>query len=81
MTGIQEIQDSIFELEAELAGKHIELALAKGEKAVAHHYKHKMHEAIHARRAFRIAVGQDSDECFFDIAGQADRVVMQGIKK
>jgi hypothetical protein len=32
MTGLQELQDAILSLEAQIAGKHMELAYAMGER-------------------------------------------------
>ena len=78
MTGLQELKDEELGLVAQLAGKRMELAMAQGEKAVAHHYKNKMHEAIQAHRAFRIAVSEASGSCYFLAAAEADLVAMLG---
>lgn len=68
MTGIQELQDAILGLDAQLAGKHMELAYALGERDIAHKHRQAMERAIKAQRDFRIRCGADGG-CFFDQAG------------
>jgi hypothetical protein len=81
MTGLQELQDEILGLEAALAGKRMELAQGQGEKETARQHQHAMYASIQQRRAFRVAVSDQDGECFFDAAGQADKLALQGIKK
>lgn len=79
MTGLQEIQDDILGLEAQLAGKRMELAMAQGERDTARQHLFAMNTAIQARRAFRIGLSEDAGHCFFDAAGAADKPVIQGV--
>ena len=74
MTGLQELQDAILGLEAQLAGKHMELAYALGERDVAHKHRQAMEQAIKAQRDFRIHCGISDGGCFFNAAGHADQV-------
>ena len=76
MTGLQELQDAILSLEAQIAGKHMELAYALGERDIAHKHRLAMEQAIKAQRGFRIKCG--AGECFFDQAGARDALVVQG---
>ena len=76
MTGLQELQDAILGLEAQLAGKHMELAYAMGERDIAHKHRQSMEQAIKAQRGFRIKCG--AGECFFDESGARDALVVQG---
>jgi len=78
MTGNQELHDDILGLEAQLAGKRMELALAQGDKVGGRLYMNRMNELVRERRAFRINVSESHGECFFDAVGQADRVAMGG---
>lgn len=71
MTAIQELHDEILGLEAQLAGKRLELAMAQGERDTARQHMHAMNAAVIARRAFRIQCADDAGECFFDAAGAA----------
>ena len=72
MTGIQELHDEILGLEAQIAGKRLELAMAQGERDTARQHLHTMHQAIKARRDFRIQCAEDAGGCFFDAAGAVD---------
>jgi len=81
MTGLQEIQDSILGLEAELHGKRLELAMGQGERDTARQHLQAMKQSIQTRRDFRIAVSEVQGGCFFDAAGQADRIAMGGVCK
>lgn len=76
MTGIHEIHDDILGLEAQLAGKRMELAMAQGERETARQHLHAMTQAIQQRRAFRVAVSEQDGGCFFDASGQADRIAI-----
>ena len=76
MTGLQELQDAILSLDAQLAGKYMELAYALGERDIAHKHRLAMEQAIKAQRDFRIKCG--AGECFFDQAGARDALVVQG---
>ena len=75
MTGLQEIQDDILGLQAQLAGKHMELAMALGHRTEANQYRMEMEQAVKIRRSYRIAVGTSDGGCFFTAAGHADQVV------
>lgn len=63
MTGLQELQDAILSLEAQIAGKHMELAYAMGERDIAHKHRQAMERAIKAQRDFRIKCGQGGTQC------------------
>ena len=54
MTGIQELQDAILGLEAQLAGKYMELAYALGERDIAHKHRLAMEQAIKAQMGAQI---------------------------
>ena len=75
MTGLQELQDEILGLEAELHGKRMELSMAKGDRVEAETHMRAMNHVIKERRAFRIDCGTAGGECFFDAAGHADQVL------
>lgn len=74
MTGLQELEDEIMGVEAELHGKRMEFAMAKGERAEAETHMRAMNDVIKRRRAFRINCGTAAGGCFFDAAGHADQV-------
>lgn len=74
MTGLQEIQDEIFGLEASLAGKRLELAMGQGERDTARQHLHSMKQAVQARRAFRVGLAGDAGQCFFVASADADRI-------
>ena len=74
MTGIQELHDEILGLEAQIAGKRLELAMAMGEKDTVRQHMHAMNAASIARREFRIQCAEDAGGCFFDAAGAVDAV-------
>jgi len=76
MTGLQELQDAVLGLEAQIAGKHMELAYAMGERDIAHKHRQAMEQAIKAQMDFRIKCGDG--ECFFDESGARDSAVAQG---
>jgi len=69
VTGLQELQDDILGLEAQLCGKRVELAMAQGERDTARQHLRAMERAVQARRAFRLNI--DAGQCFFDVAGEA----------
>ena len=88
MTGLQELHDDILGLEAALAGKHMELALAAQAIVEPHRDKiggrifmNRMNELTRERRSFRINISDSRGECYFDAAGQADRMAAGGGKK
>lgn len=74
MTGLQELHDEILGLEAQLHGKRLELAMAKGEREEAQGHLRAMNHAIQERRAFRINCGTDGGGCYFTAAGHAGQV-------
>ena len=74
MTGLQEIQDDILGLEAALAGKRLELAMAKGERIEAKTHLADMEKAVRERRGFRIQCGMSDGGCYFNAMGHADQV-------
>lgn len=78
MTGLQEIQDEIFGLEASLAGKRLELAMGQGERDTARQHLHSMKQAMQARRAFRVGLAGDTGQCFFVASADADRIAVGG---
>jgi len=63
MTGLQELQDAILSLEAQIAGKHMELAYAMGERDIAQKHRLAMEHAIKAQMDFRIKCGQGGTQC------------------
>lgn len=57
---------------AYLAGLDMEIAMAVGDRDAADRARREMEAQASARRAVR------ESGCFFDLAGEADRVAMQG---
>lgn len=78
MTGLQELEDEIMGIEAELHGKRMEFAMAKGERVEAETHMRAMNHVIKERRAFRINCGTARGGCFFDQAGERDAQGMKG---
>lgn len=78
MTKTQQIQDAIMALKVQLAGKRLELAVLRGKRRNAQHHKNQMYAAIRARQVFRMDMAERADACFFDAAGEADRLVLGG---
>lgn len=78
MTSIQELQDQILDLESQIAGKRMELAMAQGERDTARQHQQAMYQAIQRRREFRIGLAEQASGCFFDAAGGVDAAVMNG---
>lgn len=78
MTGLQELHDEILGLEAQLAGKRMELAMGQGERDTACQHRRAMEAAIRAHRAFRMACSEAAGHCFFDASGVADRLARGG---
>ena len=74
MNHTETILDDIHRLNAELAGKRMELAMEQGRREVAKEHMQAMHKAINARREFRLSIGLADDGCFFNAAGHADQV-------
>lgn len=74
MTPSQTLLDDIHRLDAELAGKRMELAMSQGRREVAKEHMQAMHKAINLRREFRLSIGLADDGCFFNAAGHADQV-------
>ena len=73
MTPTEQIQDEILRLKAELAGKRIELAMARGNRPLARKHLRIMESLIKTRRANRIEQGTRNGGCYFVAAGQVDR--------
>lgn len=78
MTGLQELQDEILGLEAQLHGKRLEMAMAQGNRSEAQQHQNAMYVATKARRDFRIMVAEQGGENYFSAAGEADRLALQG---
>lgn len=74
MTGTQEIQDDILDLESKLHSKRLDLAMAQGERAQAEQHRHAMYAAIQKHREFRINVGTSDGGCYFTAKGHSDQV-------
>jgi hypothetical protein len=74
MTPSQTLVDTIHDLEAQLSGKRMELAMAQGRREVAKDHMQAMHKAINLGREFRLSIGLADDGCFFNAAGHADQV-------
>jgi hypothetical protein len=74
MTPSQTLIDMIHALEAQLAGKRMELAMSQGRRDIAKGHMQAMHKAINARRTFRLSIGLADDGCYFDAPGHADQV-------
>lgn len=51
MTSLQALQDDIMSLKAQIAGKRMELAMARGDRRKAQHHQRLMYDAIKARWA------------------------------
>lgn len=77
MTGLQEIQDEIYEAEASLHRLRYELATAQGERDTAWQHHQAMTASIQARVAFRIALSEADGQCYFDVSGQADAAIIR----
>lgn len=78
MTGLQELEDEILGLEAELHGKRMELSMAKGDRVEAETHMRAMNHVIKERRAFRINCEPARGRCFFDAMGERDAAAMKG---
>ena len=78
MTPAQNLELEILDLESKLHGKRLELAMAMGDRATAQKHMTAMYAAIEARGDFIRMTADANNECFFDAAGQADRIVLQG---
>ena len=75
MNHTETILDDIHRLNAELAGKRMELAMEQGRREVAKEHMQAMHKAINARREFRMSIGV-AEGCFFLEQGDKGRVEM-----
>lgn len=73
MTPIEKLEDEALDLLAKLAGKCLEIAMQKGDKAAAESSQREMYSAINARRYNAIARAEAEGKCFFDVAGEIDR--------
>ena len=78
MTSLQELQDEILGLEAQLHGKRLEMAMAQGNRSEAQQHQNAIHVATKARRDFRLMVAEQGGENYFSAAGEADRLALQG---
>jgi len=78
MTPAQTLEFEILSTEAKLHGLRLELAMAMGEREVAKTHMAAMHTAIRARGDFIRMTADANGECFFNAAGQADRLALQG---
>lgn len=78
MTSTQKIQDAILGLKAELAGKRVELAMARGRRSLARKHLRIMESLVNARRELRIQVATEQGECYFAAAGDVDRLELVG---
>ena len=78
LTSEQKLQDEIMVLKAKLAGKRMELAHARGNADFARVHMRRMYAVIKARREARLAASDAAGGCYFDAAGQADRLAMRG---
>ena len=71
--------DDIMRIKAELAGKRMELAYARGLTREAHTHRKRMEELVMARRnAMLAAAPSDREECYFAAAGEADMIGILG---
>jgi hypothetical protein len=70
-----QIIDQILALKAQLAGKRLELAMARGNRSAARDHLRAMNRATVARRQLRIASETAQGACYFAAAGEADRVL------
>lgn len=75
---LQRLQNEIFRLQAQLHGKHMELAMEQGERDVARLHMQMMNSALLAHRAFRMECSEAAGHCFFDASGQADQLSRGG---
>lgn len=70
-----QIIDQILDLKAQLAGKRLELAMSRGNRAAARDHMRAMHLATVARRQLRIAAETAQGQCYFAAAGDVDRTL------
>lgn len=78
MTPIPELQDAILRIKAELAGKRMELAMARGLRSLARKQLRIMESLVKARRDLRIDLETQGGGCYFAAAGQVDRDMGKG---
>lgn len=74
MNPIEKLEDEILDLRAKLAGKCLELAVAQDNSQGAESCQREMYSAINARRYNAIDRAERDGKCFFDVAGEIDRL-------
>lgn len=72
MTQTQLLVDQIRALDAQAAGKRLELCMAVGDRDGANHWLREMESQIEARQAAR------ESGCYFTECGESDRLAMLG---
>lgn len=72
MTAEQTLIDEILNLKAQLAGKRLELAMARGQRKSARDHMRAMHRAKVARRQLRIQAETAQGQCYFLAAAEAE---------
>lgn len=75
---LQRPQGEVYALQAQLHGKHMELAMEQGDRDVARLHMQMMNSVLLAHRAFRIECSEAAGHCFFDSAGAVDRAARGG---
>lgn len=77
MTPEQQLVDQILALKAPLAGKRMELSMARNNRIAARVHLVAMHKVIRARRSLRIEAVERAGGCFFVASGDFDRASMK----
>lgn len=72
MTPAQQLVDDIRALDAQAAGKRLELAVLLGEREEAQRYMREMNAITEARRAAALSRAEEAGGCYFVAAGQID---------
>jgi hypothetical protein len=72
MNAAAQLVDHIRALDAQAAGKRVELAMLLGQREEAQRYLREMNAITEARRAAKLAEAEERGECFFCAAGAID---------
>lgn len=72
MSAASQLVDEIRALDAQAAGKRIELAMLLGQRDDALRYLREMTAITEARRAARLAQAEEQGGCYFAAAGEID---------
>ncbi len=72
MSTAAHLVDQIRDLDAQAAGKRVELAMLLGERGEAQRYLREMNAITEARRAAKLAEAEEQGACYFAAAGEID---------